>query len=281
MKSRVSWSGWGKILRVFECAECTLASLSLSTTNQGCTDRGVLLPRWNRRRSPPPTSAPKGASTISRALSERSPSVERPPSPSADTSIIRPRDCKRRKRRPDIDAKGNRKCSGGEWVGSRLWSHRDAQSPLLRWRRDGNHGSKVRISLCLHLHTWNIVAAADKGPEDQTAGRQRVSRRGCTRRWIVHDQPSCHRPVTQTRARQCHILHHADESTSVSASRGLQGLTKRMRVMRRVVSSGCQPVGVNGRVCGVYCHILLVQARRFKNHVSGAEPISCCKLALL
>ena len=69
--------------------------------------------------------------------------------------------------------------------------------------------------------------------------------------------------------------------TSVSASRGLQGLTKRMRVMRRVVSSGCQPVGVNGRVCGVYCHILLVQARRFKNHVSEAEPISCCKLALL
>ena len=39
--------------------------------------------------------------------------------------------------------------------------------------------------------------------------------------------------------------------TSVSASRGLQGLTKRMRVMRRVVSAGCQPVGVNGRVCGV------------------------------
>ena len=39
--------------------------------------------------------------------------------------------------------------------------------------------------------------------------------------------------------------------TSVSASRGLQGLTKRMRVMRRVVSTGCQPVGVNGRVCGV------------------------------
>jgi len=24
-----------------------------------------------------------------------------------------------------------------------------------------------------------------------------------------------------------------------------------MRVMRRVVSAGCQPVGVNGRVCGV------------------------------